>query len=373
MPHASAGLALLATWCLQKGQQGRKISLSGDDGTFNSRLQYMARMNLMKLIGFDYQEPFNRHPEAGRFVPLCTIRESKDCRDVINSLGDMVLHQFDNARAFFPAMEWAVNEVMDNIHIHAAADVPGVVCAQYYPTKYVIEVGICDAGRGILASLRESYTELMSDAEAIPLALQRGVTRDPQIGQGNGLAGTLEIARANQGTFHIWSKTCCWRLGQGVVKPAEQMPPVIGTAIHLRLDVRRPVNLGDTFIAKGRIDPNESPFLNRIEEEAGTDGLRVNNECDHVGSRPPAAALRRKVEAILSGFDRPSVILDFARVESASSSFLDELFGRLNVALGQDEFRKRIRVINISEELQKMAEVVISQRLNSPLIKVTSN
>ncbi len=75
---------------------------------------------------------------------------------------------------------------------------PGVLCAQFYPKRHRIDIGICDMGRGIKASLQESIPIWGGHGSAISKALGRGVTLDKDIGQGNGLARTLEITRPNR-------------------------------------------------------------------------------------------------------------------------------------------------------------------------------
>ena len=55
--------------------------------------------------------------------------------------------------------------------------------------------------------------------------------------------------------------------------------------------------------------------------------------------------------------------LDFSEVRSATSSYLDELLGRLADHMGEQSFRDRIRIVNATEELVNMANVVIAQRL----------
>jgi hypothetical protein len=322
-------------------------------------------MNLIRLAGSLAKEDFSRHAEAGRFVALETIASTKDCNRVIGLLGDVVLHQFDNARAFFPALEWAVNEVMDNIHIHAESPVPGVVCAQYYPKLHRFEVGISDMGRGIRASLGPRFPELDSDEKALHHAIKRGVTRDPEIGQGNGLAGTHDIAAANGGTFHIWSGNACYRLESGREEVPIPFAYKIGTGIWFSLDTLKPVDLSKTFIGENQVDPNESIFLNNIEELACKDGLKVIEECDHVGVRRPATGLRRKIEAILGNGPVAPIIVDFTKVTGASSSFLDELLGRLFVSLGESGFNARIKLVNLTDEMKRRAEVVVNQRARS--------
>ena len=48
---------------------------------------------------------------------------------------------------------------------------------------------------------------------------------------------------------------------------------------------------------------------------------------------------------------------------SLSSSFLDELLGRLNAELGNQKFNEKIIVSGLSELHQNMANNVIGQRL----------
>jgi hypothetical protein len=97
-----------------------------------------------------------------------------------------------------------VNEVIDNIRLHAEATAPGTVCAQFYPKRHRLDVAIVDQGRGIKRALEESYT-LTDYREAISTALMRGVTRNPEVGQGNGLAGTHDIVELNGGELQIWT------------------------------------------------------------------------------------------------------------------------------------------------------------------------
>jgi hypothetical protein len=355
-----SAIAAAGAWGQEMRRRGHGVEFYGDDDT----LRYMARMDLFKLLEFPYRENFERHTEGGRFIPLHKVENTKECVKVINRIGDVVLHHFDNAREFFPAMEWAVNEVMDNIAIHSETPVPGVACAQFFPEKGRVEFGICDMGRGIKASLSERY-ELLSHGDAITKALERGVTRNPEVGQGNGLAGTLQIARANEGTFHLWSGDACFKMSQGKEPSFTIIPETRGTGIWLSLDTTKPVNLRtDTFIGDSQFGDNESTYIYSESERVTTgDGLVVADECFHTGSRPPAKDLRRKILTLLPDVDKQPLLLNFAGVKSASSSFLDELLGRLVLELGAPVFKSKVTVVNMSEHIKQMANVVIKQRL----------
>lgn len=346
-------MAFLCTWARAKVVAGSRIHLRGDDDA----LRYLARMDLHEHLGLAY-DPGARRDETGRFLPLKLIASEDDVYATANAICDLVLHQFDNAGAFIPALEWAVNEILDNILMHAESLTPDAVCAQYFPQTHRLDVGIADMGRGIMASLGTTR-KLWSHGDAVTTALRRGVTRDPTVGQGNGMAGALEIARLNGGTFEVWTGDVVYRLDGGKERGFTKIPTLPGTGVRFSLDTRQPVDLAQTWIAGG-----DWSFINvEAERIADQGGVDVAQACLHTGGRPPAQRLRRKLAAVLPELDGP-LVLDFSGVRSASSSFLDELLGRLADDLGREQFEDRVRCIGMDPTLRKMANVVIAQRLD---------
>jgi hypothetical protein len=205
-----SGLAALANWRAVRRAAGFVTEVGGDP---NERA-YLARMNVLAQLGATYDLDAPRAVERGRFVPVTEIRDNALAAS--NAICDLVLHYFAGGRAFVPALEWAVYEVLDNVSVHASAVLPGLVCAQFHPNRHRLEVAIVDSGRGIRASLAEAHP-VSDDADAIGKALQRGVTRDPEVGQGNGLAGTRQILEVNKGYFALWSGTAKFRMSLGAM------------------------------------------------------------------------------------------------------------------------------------------------------------
>jgi len=200
--------------------------------------------------------------------------------------------------------------------------------------------------------------KLWSHGDAVTLALERGVTRDPEVGQGNGMAGALEIVRKNGGGLHVWTGDVVYRVEQGKELGFSRIPSLPGTGVKFSLDTRSPVDLSKTWIAGG-----DWSFIDAEAERVGAaGGIDVAEACISTGSRPPARRLRRKVAALLPEMEMP-LVLDFSGVRSASSSFLDELLGRLASELGQDSFGQRVRVVGIDHTVRQLANVVIAQRL----------
>ena len=344
--------AFLGAWGLYLQSMGGGISVTGNDDT----RRYLARMDVFQTLDIPYTENFERHNEAGRFVPMKLV-QGDSCGSAVDAVCELVLHQFDNAGDFLPALEWAVMEITDNILIHAQSGTPGVLCPQYFPERQRLDVGLCDMGRGIMASLSESYT-VLSHGDAIRKALQRGITRDKINCMGNGLAGSLEIAKVNGGSFQVWTGDVTYRMLDGKEKGFVQHATVPGTGLLLSLKTDRPVDLRETFI-----DQRSFTYIDaEVQRVTDSGGLRVLDECVHTGSRTPASTLRRKILTLLPQMESP-LVLDFDGVKSASSSFLDELLGRLALELGMENFKAKIRLVNASDRLRGMANVVVKQRL----------
>ena len=90
--------------------------------------------------------------------------------------------------------------------------------------------------------------------------------------------------------------------------------------------------------------------------------INVALECSNTGTRAPAQRLRVEILHRLSEHGGP-VTLNFTSVTSASSSFLDELLGRLAYELGPNGFREKVKVTGLSGLIVSMANVVINQRM----------
>lgn len=353
---SEGAIAFITAMGLLHLENDGKVELKGDGRV----MHYLSRLDVLRTLNVPFHESFNRRTEKGRFVPVQLIEDAASCKRAVDNVCDLVIHQCEDSRKFLPALEWAINEITDNIHLHAAATVPGVLVAQYYSKQRKIDVAICDMGQGIKASLEPRY-KLSDHGSAIEKALERGVTRDPAIGMGNGMAGTFQIMKANSGTLSIWSGDTTLTIYPEGNKHFQQHPFIPGTGIVLSLFADHPVDLKDTFIG--------APAYSYLEEVADklADGLplKIAEECASTGNRAPALALRRKIKALLPDLAPGTIInLDFSGITFASSSFMDELFGRLISEVGPEAFQKQIRIIRAKDELLDVANVVIDQRLH---------
>jgi hypothetical protein len=344
-------LAQLASWLLAMQAKGMPIDIGGDENV----IRYLARMDLHRSLGLPAPD-MNRRPEGGRFIPLFLVQDGNDVFSAVSSIADLVLQQFEGVGDFIPAFEWAVNEIVDNVFIHAGAATPGVVCAQLFPNRRRLDIAISDCGVGIRKSLSETF-ELEDDASAISKALERGITRNAEIGQGNGMAGSLEIMRQNGGTLLVWSGNALYQMRGGEEVGFDIGPNLMGTGVLLSFDLSHPVKLVETWIG----EPGWS-YIDAEANRVSENGITIADACSHTGSRPPATRLRRKISTLLPEIEG-AVTLDFSGIKMLSSSFLDELLGRLNAELGNQVFNEKIIITGLSELHRNMANNVIGQRL----------
>lgn len=97
----------------------------------------------------------------------------------------------------------------------------------------------------------------------------------------------------------------------------------------------------------------------RIED---TGGLVVRMEVSNTGTRAAGRRLQNKVMSLLPDIEGP-LALDFSGIERVSSSFLDELLGRMAASLGLEMFKRKVRLVNLAPRLLNMANIVFAQRL----------
>ena len=343
-------LVMIASWGLEMRLRQIRFVIRGR----KEILHYLGRMGFHQALGATLLNVPHYVP-AGRFLPLQVVADSRAQTCAVDAMCELILKQFDNARILLPAFEWVVNELTDNVFIHAQTLTSCVLAAQYYPSSRQLEIAIADQGIGLLGTLGPAHGAI-NETHAIELALKRGLTRDLKIGQGNGLAGTEAIVESNRGELFIWTgETSLIRNEERSFMP---FCNANGTGIILRLNVEQPVDLSDLWIGE-----RHHTYLDSQAHDLDQGmPLFVVQECNSTGSREPARRLRNKIMALLPDVDN-TILLDFADCNTPSSSFLDELFGRMILEIGLTFYQKKIEITGLDATTLDRANVVIHQRL----------
>lgn len=293
------------------------------------------------------------------YVPLTPY----DDGEALNSVVNCVIEQLASTTALeggvLDAIGWSLNEVADNVLNHAGSNVTGWLQMVAQPKKSLVEIVVVDRGRGIFDSLRGAYPALENDRDALCKAIEAGVTRDPAIGQGNGLAGTVRLAVAANGWTNIHSGAGSLRIMEGRTHVDEAVNHQ-GTLVELTIPTDREI---DVASALWGYEPMHELELKYVSEDGEGVLVRLVDEVTGFGNRASARPLRMKVRNLLTQFPDDVVTLDFEGATIISASFADEFVARLVKEIGPTRYFSKVRLVNVSELARRTIDAVIGQRL----------
>lgn len=297
---------------------------------------------------------------AGTHVPAQQYHTADQMGEIFESVLTLILGQLETNRATVTAVEWSLGELMDNVISHAESPVGGFVQATAYRGSNRVEFIVADGGIGIAQSMG-----IDDPARALRSAIAEGVTRDQSVNAGNGLFGSYRVAALSEnGQFEIHS-------GNGVLyydRPADEpqarstKTPYRGTSVRCGIGLNNPDLLHEALRFKGQ---PETPLFDvierRFENQEGTLMVTVKKDAARdIGSRAGGRRVRQLIENLLR--EQRSIVVDFDGVGVISSSFADEVFGRLFVALGPRAFMTRVEMRNVGPTVEGLIDRAILQR-----------
>ena len=313
-------------------------------------------------------EGFDRH------LAVQSFRTVKEQQKVVNDTMDVIMRTLELDRNFIKGIEWVLSEITDNVLNHANSPVGGFLQLTTYSDSQRVVICVADAGRGILSSLRESRPGLRYDSEAIAEAVRAGVTRNKDVGQGNGLSGTLAIATETNGFFAICSGigSVNWNNGMLVNKYQDKHAKRFsGTIVDLqipldrKIDIKKVLSLGDSNYA-GPIDIIEMKYLS---DNCDSTKITMRDETDGFGSRKAGEQIRIKAKNIMLAESSVPLIIDWDGIQMISSSYADEFIGKLFNEMGPINFMCRVHntnmVLIVAELIDKAIKQRIQQEMNS--------
>ena len=306
----------------------------------------------------------DRHLSAQRFG------DPEQQQHLVNTFMDVVMRNMTLDRRVIAGLEWSSNEITDNVLNHADCEEGGILQVSTFGERKKVAFGVADSGRGILSSLREGHPGLRTDAQAVAEAMKAGITRDPDAGQGNGIAGTLRIATMSKGSFEITSG-----LAQIQVQTRDGHPDsrvyerkerqrFQGTFVYAELGLGTQFRLSEALGFGG--EPQEPVDIIELlyETEAGDAVvLKLRDESTGFGSRPAGQQLRTKCLNLLNAEPGKPLLLDWTGVPLVSSSFADELVGKLFASLGPLAFSARVRNVGMDATVRGLVDKAIMQRV----------
>lgn len=261
-------------------------------------------------------------------------------------------------------IEWAVNEITDNVINHSQSPVGGFIQITNHRNKEQIEITVSDAGLGIPKTLRQAKPDLHSDQEALESAIKEGVTRDNSIGQGNGLYGTWKIAQKSNGTLNIYSGNAKLVSNGTTNQISREKIPISGATVCARIGYSKTVDLSEALTFKGRVHkPSDYIELHFDEDESGNITFNLKSESRGFGSRAAGEPVRRKLINLIGMLQTGHLVVDAKDINFISSSFADEVFGKLFIELGPLKFSSSIKIVNLDNLVSGLIDKAVMQRM----------
>jgi len=298
------------------------------------------------------------------------IRQFSDFRDlpfVVKDFMDIVLRSIKIPKDIFSALEWSVHEICDNVINHSDSKIGGFAEVVTYTKNDMISFSVADAGRGILNSLKEGIPTLSSDAQAIAEAIKAGVTRNKNVGQGNGLAGSLRITTMTGGSLDIISGTGRFytTASTGHTTESDINMSYKGTVVSGIIKMTNKFSIGKALDFGGPVPyaPVDIIDLDYEMEDSNCLLLEMKNETSGFGTRNAGKQLRTKTINLIRSKPNYPIIIDWEGIPVISSSFADEFMGKLFVELSPLAFGALIRNKNMEELVRGLLDKAILQRL----------
>jgi hypothetical protein len=266
-------------------------------------------------------------------------------------------------------ISWSLNEVMDNVLNHSNV-MNGFVMGQVHKQRKHVAFCVFDNGQGIYNSLKNSPHAPKTPQEALSFAVQESVTRDTSIGQGNGLYGLHQIVKYNQGRLIIISNSALYRLEADKIESFDNIPTISkengGTLVDFQLDYHKKVSISEALIFKGKPYHKPNYYLEDLETENGELAYILKDWKGGVGSRQSGKQLRTE---ILNNYNETQqrILINFADLSVISSSFADELVGKLVIAFGFFGFNNIVRLRGMNEIVQQLVQRSVAQRMAESL------
>lgn len=291
--------------------------------------------------------------------------EQDKCVDDIISVLVNILDLEPNTKKL-KIIEWALNEITDNALNHAESSVGGFVQATGrwdIPNPYV-EFIVADAGMGIPASLNLGHNH----QGALEQAIQEGVTKNKNSNAGNGLYGTYKVATISEGYFAIHSQNAVlrWTKNSGITTHSIPIP-YNGTCIICRIMVGKENLLQDALVFGGRKHDPVSIYVEKNYMKGEAMNFNMKEECLSFGSRESGRRAKQKIDNLLAMSENAPIEFDFDGVAVISSSFADEVFGRLFARLGAMQFMQQVKFKNVDSDVAFLIDRAIAQRTKMDL------
>lgn len=312
------------------------------------------------------QENVDKYIFQNPFDKVWFFDSDKEINDLINSYLFSIRQADIIAEGVINSIEWCLNETLDNILQHSDIN-SGYIMGQIHQSTKRLSFCVFDAGIGIYNSLKNSNIHNPSSPiDAIMLAMQEKVTRDSNIGQGNGLWGLSNLISQTNGILRISSGGATYINNNGNVSIVKQGNFNLGrklgtTTIDFQLDYSKNMDIS-AALPNYKYVPVDLWLENLETNDENVVQINILKMSNGTGTRKSAEKLRTMILNIV--FDnKKKIILDFDGINTISSSFADELIGKIIKKYGFVFFTQIFKLINLKTVIINIINRSVEQRM----------
>ena len=302
-------------------------------------------------------------------MPLLHVSSENGVLNAVDCVIDIIMQSVPGLpRGNLQALEWSLNEVLDNVFNHAESRDGAFIQAVKYTRRRIVDFVVCDTGIGIPKSMQS--LQIFDPGEALIESIREGVTSKKGMNKGNGLYGTYSIARESQtGHFAIHSDftTLFFDRKRSAALVTRESTPFRGTLVHWAVSVDEPNLIERSLIFRGQQHQISFDYLEKkFSPDDDTIIIRVKDYRGDLGTRAGGKRFRTLLENVISegGSDPGPVILDFVGVSIITSSFADEVFAKIAQEHGRVWFSSKISIQNADMTIKALIAREIDSRLH---------
>ena len=189
-------------------------------------LDYQAHMGFFRAFGLKWGKEPGEANDSSTYLPITILMVSELKNEALDEgieVGDLLENKSEKIAELLTrqsntpltqTLTFSIREILRNVVEHSDSDIIEY-CAQYWPTKHLVEVAIFDTGTGIFNQLSKNpFLKLEDERDAIQMALMpsisgkmyKGIKQDknnPWQNSGYGLYMTNRICRKGSDFFII--------------------------------------------------------------------------------------------------------------------------------------------------------------------------
>lgn len=304
----------------------------------------------------------SKNLDSALHLPLSKFHNDDELNELVSHAVEICIQQLVFAHGVPQAFEWALNEIAGNVLVHAGASVQGWVQITTYKDNHRLALVVADSGMGIPSSMADAFT-LRNDLDALERAVEAGVTSKPDFGQGNGLAGSIAITQNSGGMFAAVSGRARLRILGSEVTARNHFPPFQGTFVEMQFDTDREIDLPKALWGHEPTNYFETKYESPTEDKYE---VSLREYASSFGNRITGQRIRNIILNLLENRQQP-IAVQMEGVAIVSSSFADELFGKLFVHFGPLEFSRIVELKGLNPTVRSIIDRAVAQRMAQSL------